>query len=160
MSKAWLATVAELEAASPQNLRSAADAASPATLRAIEPYEEKSSEAQGPLPSRPQDWSTLVDQVQSAAVRMRSVEASAQEQDLRVQQILDKVRADIAEAEDRVRAADARLLDANERAAALLTAAEERIQEAEQRARIAEEWLARVEKTITSEFFLSVPGTP
>lgn len=91
---------------------------------------------------------------------MRSVEASAQEQDLRVQQILDKVRADIAEAEDRVRAADARLLDANERAAALLTAAEERIQEAEQRARIAEEWLARVEKTITSEFFLSVPGTP
>ena len=100
----------------------------------------------------PQDWTILIERVQSAAKRTREVEAQTREQDLHVQRILDEVRSDIAEADERTRIAEAQLRDVQARAAAQIRTAEARAKAAEARAQSAEEWLARLQETILNEF--------
>ena len=90
--------------------------------------------------------------MQSAAKRTREVEAQAHEQDLHVRQILDEVRTDIADADERVRVAEARVRDVQAQAAAQIRAADARAKAAEERAYLAEGWLARVEEAIATEF--------
>ena len=102
--------------------------------------------------SGPQDWTALIDRVQSAAKRTREVEAQAHEQELHVRQILDEVRSDIAEADERVRVAEARVRDVQARAATQIRAADARAEAAEERARSAEAWLARIGEAIAAEF--------
>lgn len=98
--------------------------------------------------SAPEDWDRLIARVQSAARHSREVEAQAQEQELRVQQLLEQIGHDICEADARVRAAEARGRELQ----AQLTIAEQRAQAAEERARMAETWLMRLQETILAEF--------
>lgn len=102
--------------------------------------------------SPPQDWAKLIERVQRAAQHSRDVEAQAQEQELRVQQILEQVRDDIRRAEDRARSAEDRARDFHARAEALVRAADERTKHAEARAETAERWLALVQDTLNTEF--------
>ncbi|MCJ2038227.1 hypothetical protein MKK55_04540 [Methylobacterium sp. J-059] len=102
--------------------------------------------------SPPEDWSKLIERVRQAAQHARDIEAQAQEQELRVQALLDRVRQDVRDAAERVRDAEARSADIQSRADALLKAADEKLLAAEERARISEEWLARVQETIVAEF--------
>ncbi|MCJ2110306.1 hypothetical protein MKK64_03650 [Methylobacterium sp. E-025] len=109
-----------------------------------------------PLSSAPRssarDWSALIERVRHAANHAREVEAQAQEQELRVRELLDYAREDIRNAAERVRAAEARTADVQSRADVLLKAADEKVKAAEERARIAEEWLSRVYDTVAREF--------
>lgn len=121
-------------------------------LRLVSPIDDLEGDMSPTRRSSAQDWSKLIDRIQHAAGHVRDVKAQAHEQDLRVQQLLDRVREDMKAAADRVRAADARVVEMQARSEALLKAADHRVKEAEDRARIAEEWLARVYDTIDSEF--------
>jgi len=102
--------------------------------------------------SPPHDWTKLIERVQRAAQHSRDVEAQAQEQELRVQQLLEQVREDIRRAEDRARAAEDRAREFHARAEALVRAADERTKRAELRADTAERWLGLVQDTLTTEF--------
>lgn len=102
--------------------------------------------------SAPQDWTTLIERVQSAAKHTRAVEAQAQERELRFQQIFEQMQEDIAAANERVRAAEAQVRDVQARAGAQIMAADERTKAAEERARSAEDWLGRVHEAVLSEF--------
>ena len=123
-------------------------------LRLVDPFADledaDSPSGRTPVP----DWSKLIDRIREAANHTREIEAQSQEQELRVQQLLDRAREDLKAAADRVRAADARVAEMQARSEALLKAADEREKAAEERARIAEDWLARVYETIASEFTL------
>jgi hypothetical protein len=102
--------------------------------------------------SPPEDWSDLIEQVRREAARVRDVEAQAEEQELHVRELLERVREDIKSANDRAQAAEAHALDIQRRAGALLAAADERVKAAEERARVAESWLQLVKKTFAEEF--------
>ena len=102
--------------------------------------------------SAPEDWSDLVERVRMTAARIREVEADAQEQELRVRDLLERVREDIKAAHDRTQAAEAHARDVQIRTESLLKAADERVKAAEERARIAESWLTLVRKTFAEEF--------
>lgn len=121
-------------------------------LRLVGSFDELEDLTQPTHTSPSQDWSKLIDRIREAAKHAREVEAQSQEQELRVQQLLDRAREDLKAAADRVRAADARVAEMQARSEALLKAADERVKAAEKRARVAEEWLARVYETVASEF--------
>lgn len=99
------------------------------------------------------DWSNLIEQIRAAAKHARDVESKAQEQELRVQQLLEQVRQDLQEARARVEAAEERSRDAQAQADAQVSAAEERTRAAEERAQTAEHWLVRVRDAISAGFF-------
>lgn len=120
-------------------------------LRVVGPVADVAAEAPT-RQSAPQDWTTLIERVQSAAKHTRAIEAQAQERELRFQQIFDQMQEDIAAANDRVRAAEAQVRDVQARAGAQIMATEERAKAAEERARSAEEWLGRVHEAVLSEF--------
>lgn len=138
----------------PQPSEESLDAHLGQVLRLIGPFEELSAPVPPTRRSSPQEWSSLIERVRSAASHVRDVEAQAHEQELRVQDLLERVRVDIKKANDRVQAAETRTQEVQARAEALVRAADERAQAAEERARIAEEWLARVYETINTEFTL------
>lgn len=106
------------------------------------------------------DWSGVIERVHQAATRVREVEAQAHEQELRVQELLQRVREDVNRAAERARAADARAADLQTQCETLLKAADERVKAAEERARIAEGWLAQVYDAIVSEFGTEPDGKP
>ncbi|MEL6060498.1 hypothetical protein [Methylobacterium sp. DCY52] len=62
------------------------------------------------------------------------------------------MRADLRDADAKVRAAEQRTDAAQAEAALLIRAADERARLAEERAASAEEWLRRISETIESEF--------
>lgn len=97
-------------------------------------------------------WSSLLERVRGAAHYIRAVEDRAQDYELRVQELVEQVRADLRDADAKVRAADQRTNEAQAQAAVLIRAAEERARLAEERAAFAEEWLRRISETIESEF--------
>ena len=121
-------------------------------LRLVGPFDDLDHDAPPTRRSSGQDWSKLIDRIGQAAKHAREVEAQSQEQELRVQQLLDRARDDLKAAAERVRGADARVAEMQARSEAVLKSAEERVKAAEERARIAEDWLARVYETIASEF--------
>jgi len=129
-----------------------AQPSAPPVLRVISPSDEFSSDLPTGRRLHPQDWSELVDKVRMTAARIRELEADAQDQELHVRELLEKVREDIKAANDRVQAAEAHAVDVQRRAGALLAAADERVKAAEERARIAESWLLLVKKAFTEEF--------
>ena len=102
--------------------------------------------------SPPRDWSKLIDRIRQAAEQVRAVQAHAYNQELRVQDVLDRVRDDVRNAAERVRSAEARTAEIQSRADALLKAADEKAKAAEERARAAEDWLARVYDAVATEF--------
>lgn len=126
-------------------------------LRVIGPLDKLSSDLPLTRHSPPQDWSDLIERVRAAAARVREVEADAHDQELRVRELLDRVREDMKAVNDRALAAEAHARDVQARTDALLRAAEERVRAAETRAQIAEEWLAQVSQTIVDEFNGPVP---
>ncbi|SDM90934.1 hypothetical protein SAMN05216360_104223 [Methylobacterium phyllostachyos] len=97
-------------------------------------------------------WSSLLERVRGAAHYIRAVEDRAQDYELRVQDLVDQVRADLREADAKVRAAEQRTDEVQAQATTLIRAAEERARAAEERAASAEEWLRRIAETIESEF--------
>ncbi|MCJ2108056.1 hypothetical protein MKK70_22305 [Methylobacterium sp. E-041] len=117
---------------------------------------EPVSDVAEPLLSAPRsllrDWSKLIDLVRDAGKHARKVEAQAQEQELRVRELLEHARENIRNAAERVHAAEARTADVQSRADTLLKAADEKVKAAEERTWIAEEWLTRVYDTIATEF--------
>jgi hypothetical protein len=86
------------------------------------------------------------------ANRIRELKADAEDQEIHVRDLLEKVREDIKAANDRMQTAEAHALDVQKRAGALVAAAEERAKAAEERARTAESWLLLVKKAFTEEF--------
>ncbi|GJD96740.1 hypothetical protein OCOJLMKI_3965 [Methylobacterium iners] len=123
-----------------------------------------------------QDWSHLIDLMQTKFEECREIKSQAEEQDKRVSELLDRVRDDIRAARERVAAAEAYAqdvetqaetrikaleeraasaqayaMDVQKRAEAMVKAAEERAAAAEERARLAETWLSRVYETISGE---------
>ena len=105
----------------------------------------------GTLPTAAK-WSSLLERVRGAAHYIREVEDRAQDYELRVQDLVDQVRADLRDADAKVRAAEQRTDEVEARAALLIHAAEERARAAEERAAVAEDWLRRIAETIESEF--------
>ena len=99
-------------------------------------------------------WADLIERVRAAAHHLRQTEADAEQQDRRVQDLLEKVREDVAHASERVKAAEARAREIEARAEVSIRAAEARAEAAEKRAAVAEEWLTRVQDAITREFVL------
>ena len=130
----------------------ASDSSLTSVLRLIGSFDDLESNAPPTCKSPVQDWSRLIDRIRDASTHARKVEAQSQEQELRVQQLLNHAREDVKAAAERVRAADARIAETQARSEALLKAADERVKAAEERARIAEEWLTQVYETIASEF--------
>lgn len=141
--------------------------------------------ADGPERDAPlqQDWSHLIDLMQTKFDECREIKSQAEEQDRRVSELLDRVRDDIRSARERVAAAEAYAqdvetqaevrikaleeraaaaqayaMDVQKRAEALVKAAEERAAAAEQRARSAETWLSRVYETISGECSAKPPA--
>ena len=98
------------------------------------------------------DWSGVIERVHQAAAHVRDVEAQAREQDLRVQELLQRAQDDVNRAAEHVRSAEARAVELQAHSKALLKAADARVKAAEERARIAEGWLAQVHHAIVSEF--------
>ncbi|WP_243931334.1 hypothetical protein [Methylobacterium sp. J-076] len=98
------------------------------------------------------DWSVLIERIRASAARVREVEAQASERETLIEGILERVRADLGAAEERVRVAEAQTARAEAAAAERIRAAEARLAEAEARARTSEEWLKRIHETIFSEF--------
>ena len=124
-------------------------------LRLVAPLDGPDADAP-PIATVPrEDWSKLVDRIRDVANHTRQVEAESREQDVHVQQLLDRAREDIMAAGARVQAADTRVAEIQARSEALLKAADERVKAAEERLRIAEGWLARVYDTIVSEFSIA-----
>lgn len=131
---------------------------------------DQSSEATAPAVSRPEGtapeskvvvlgssptaakWSSLLERVKGAAHYIREVEDRAQDYEMRVHDLVEQVRADLLDADAKVRAADQRTEEARMQAAIQIRAAEERAHAAEERAALAEEWLRRIAETIESEF--------
>jgi lysyl-tRNA synthetase class I len=136
-------------------------------------------------PPLQQDWSHLIDLMQTRFDECREIKSQAEEQDRRVSELLDRVRDDIRSARERVAAAEAYAqdvetqaevrikaleeraaaaqayaMDVQKRAEALVKAAEERAAAAEQRARSAETWLSRVYETISGECSAKPPAAP
>lgn len=136
----------------------AADGTLSNVLRLVDAYDDLEAEAPPTRRSSARDWAKLIDRIREAAARSREIEAQAHEQELRVQDLLDRAREDIQAAAERVRAADARAAEMQARTEKLLKSADERVTAAEERARVAEEWLARVYDTISHEFVVE-PGT-
>ena len=101
-------------------------------------------------PSR--DWSDLIEKVREAANRVREAEAAAEQQELHVREVLERVREDMKVANERAVAAEANARDIQLKTDALLKAASARVGAAENRAQIAEEWLAKVSQAIVAEF--------
>ncbi|GJD98034.1 hypothetical protein [Methylobacterium iners] len=126
-------------------------------LRLVGPFDDLESEAPPARRSSAKDWAKLIDRIREAAAHSRAIEAQAHEQELRVQDLLDRAREDIQAAAERVRAADARAAEMEARTEKLLKSADQRVKAAEERARVAEEWLARVYDTISQEFVVE-PG--
>ncbi|WP_289015452.1 hypothetical protein [uncultured Methylobacterium sp.] len=126
-----------------------------ASERGVEPAsfaQEVSSVPNPALDAR--QWSELIKRVRAAANQLRQTEADAEEQERRVQDLLGKVREDIAHAGERVKAAEARAREIEARAEVSIRAAEARAEAAEKRAAVAEEWLSRVQEAIAREFAL------
>lgn len=105
-----------------------------------------------PEPTSGADWSGLIDRIRSTARHVRDVEAQAMARDEQMNQLLQRVRADIGEAEARVRAAEDRVLIVEAGAAEQIRSAEARVQRAEERARHAEAWLTRIQDVLQHEF--------
>lgn len=97
-------------------------------------------------------WSSLLDRVRGAAHYIREVEDRAQDYEVRVQELVEQVRADLQDADAKVRAAEQRTDEVQVQASMLIRAADERARLAEERAALAEEWLRRISETIESEF--------
>lgn len=97
-------------------------------------------------------WSSLLERVRGAAHYIREVEDRTQDYEVRVQELVEQVRADLRDADAKVRAAEQRTDEAQAQAAVLIQAADERARLAEERAATAEEWLRRIAETIESEF--------
>lgn len=104
----------------------------------------------GSLPTAAK-WSSLLERVRGAAHYIREVEDRAQDYELRVQDLVDQVRADLRDADAKVRAAEQRTDEVQAQATILIRAAEER-------AASAEEWLRRIAETIESEFVVEPAG--
>jgi hypothetical protein len=105
-----------------------------------------------PLRTRPGDWSGLIDRIRETARHVRDVEAQARQRDVQMDDLIQQVRGDMAEAEARVRSAEARSVALEAQAMEMIRAAEARAAAAEERARVAEEWLMRIQEIIQSEF--------
>lgn len=105
-----------------------------------------------PLRTRAGDWSGLIDRIRETAQHVRDVEAHARQRDDQMDDLVQKVRGDMAEAEARVRSAEAHSAAVEVQAMEMIQAAEARAAAAEERARIAEEWLVRIQEIIQSEF--------
>jgi len=101
------------------------------------------------------DWSMLIDRIRLSASRVREVEAQARERELEFDKMVERFRADMGVAEERVRAAEAKASQAEAAAAERIRSLEERARIAEDRARACEAWLRQVHDTIVDEF--SIP---
>lgn len=130
----------------------AADGSITNVLRLIGSFDHPGADGPPTRTSPDQEWADLIDRIRDMANHVRRVEAQSQEQELHVQNLLDRAREDIKAAAERVRATDARAVDIQARSEALLKAADERVKAAEERARIAEGWLALIREAIATEF--------
>ncbi|MCJ2106373.1 hypothetical protein MKK70_13470 [Methylobacterium sp. E-041] len=90
-------------------------------------------------------WLRLLERVQDAARYIRDIEDRAQEQEFRVQELLEQVRVDMDSARARALTAERHAREVEMRAAKLIQAAEER-------AVAAEQMLQRISQTIEAEF--------
>lgn len=123
-----------------------------AVLRVVRPVDEIDDEVAPVRQDPAKDWSRLIDRIQEAARYTRQVETEAQEQEKRVQLLLDQARQELKTASERVRAAEARAVEVEGRCEAQLGDAVARVKAAEERARVCEELLAQVSDAVLIEF--------
>lgn len=98
----------------------------------------------------------LMHHLRAEAVRVRAVESEMREQEKHVQELLERVREDIASADARVRAAERKAAEIQAAADARIQDAERQTTMAEERARAAEKWLSQISEAIIGEFDLSL----
>jgi len=103
-----------------------------------------------PTPSK--DWPSLLERVRGAAHHMRTIESRAQEQEFRVQELLEQVRADMQDAHARIQVAEQRARDVQAQANKMVQAAEDRARVAQERIVTLEGWLVQISETIDTEF--------
>lgn len=103
-------------------------------------------------PGFDKNWPGLLERVRGAAHYMRKVEGRAQEQEFRVQELLEQVRADMQDAHAQVKAAEQRTREVQVQANKLIQAAEERARIAQERTAAVEGWLKQISETIDTEF--------
>lgn len=128
-------------------------AASPAKIVVLAPLPNGSPAARTPAAEAAGGkWPSVLERVRGAAQYIRHIEDRAQDYELRVQELLEQVRADMRDADAKVQAAEQRTREIKVQADALIGAAEERARAAEERAVSAEEWLRRISEAIESEF--------
>ena len=128
-------------------------ATSPAKIVVLAPAQNGSSAARmAAAEATGGKWPSVLERVRGAAQYIRHIEDRAQDYELRVQELVEQVRADMRDAEAKVQAAEQRTREIRAQADALIGAAEERARAAEERAVSAEEWLRRISEAIESEF--------
>ncbi|WP_238273253.1 hypothetical protein [Methylobacterium cerastii] len=98
------------------------------------------------------NWPEVLERVRGAAQYMRTVESRAEEQEFRVQELLEQVRADMQDAHARVQAAEKRTRDVQAQANKLIQASEERARIAQERTATIEGWLVQISEAIETEF--------
>ena len=101
-------------------------------------------------------WPGLLERVRGAAHYIREVENRSQEQEFRVQELLDQVRADMQEANTKVQDAERRVVEIQTQADKLVRAAEDRASNAQKRALEAEGWLLKISEAIDTEFVVEI----
>ena len=103
-------------------------------------------------PALSKNWPGLLEKVRGAADHIRKIEGHAQEQEFRVQALLEQVRADMQDAHSRAQAAEQRTREVQAQANKLIQAAEERARVAQERTATVEGWLTQISETIDTEF--------
>lgn len=104
-------------------------------------------------------WPRVLERVRSAAQYIRQVEDRAQDYELRVQELLEQVRADMRDADAKVRAAEQRTREVQAQAEASVRSAQAQARAAEERAVAAEEWLRLISEAVETEFAVE-PAAP
>ena len=124
------------------------------TVVLLTPAADIAAARHGPIaePAGARNWPGLLERVRGAAHYMRKVEGRAQEQEFRVQELLEQVRADMQDAHARVQAAEQRTREIQAQANKLIQAAEERARVAQERTATVEGWLMQISETIDTEF--------
>ena len=126
-----------------------------AKLRSIKSYTVRSKVSESEGEPVQQNWSRLLSRIQHVGSHIRDFKSKADEEDLRVQELLDQVRLDMKVASDRFRAAEQRALDIEERASRLIRVAEKRAEAAEHDRRLAQDRFTALSDLISQEFPVS-----
>ena len=97
-------------------------------------------------------WGGLIEQISSAAARLRAEEARLQEREEHLQELVLRTREEIHAAAERVLRAEAQARDVEAQCKREIAELEKRTLAAEEKARSMEAWSAKLRETIIAEF--------